>query len=76
MPKHYDATQALYILKQITVACMDDRIGLTVAAYLETKEKKTPRPSIRLTCSRLFTDEDIINICAALNNALNKVVGL
>lgn len=75
MVENYDLTQERHILEQIIAICQQNNVGLILPAYLETKEKKTQRPSIRVTCSRLFNDDDIKKISTELNNALDKVLG-
>ena len=48
------------LLQEIVEKSRDQGVALTQAVYLEESEVFLPKPSIRITCSILLEDEDII----------------
>ena len=48
------------VLQEIVEKSRNQGVGLTQAVYLEESEVFLPKPSIRVTCSILLEDEDII----------------
>lgn len=47
------------LLREFADECMKEKLAVVSAQYLHDVEKKCPRPSIRITANRLFTDEEI-----------------
>lgn len=47
------------LLEQVVKECQAEGLCLVVAQYLEDKERKCPRPSIRITANRLLTSGDL-----------------
>lgn len=47
------------LLEEIVKECQSQGLCLVVSQYLEDKERKCPRPSIRVTANRLLTNSDI-----------------
>ncbi|XP_053684750.1 serine palmitoyltransferase 1 [Sabethes cyaneus] len=74
LKKQYDTVTEKTLLDKISRECIDTGLAVITPEYLEHMEKHCPRPSIRLTVSRLLTDADIDGALRILQQAATKVL--
>ena len=60
LEKDLNRNEQKNLLQEIVEKSRNQGVALTQAVYLEESEAFLPKPSIRLTCSILLEDEDII----------------
>ena len=60
LEKDLSRNEQKHLLQEIVEKSRNQGLALTQAVYLEESEVFLPRPSIRVTCSILLKDEDII----------------
>lgn len=71
----YDSwTKEKMLLDNIATQCIENGLAVVAAEYLETMEKNCPRPSIRLTVSRLLTEKDIDDAIRILERVSEKIL--
>ncbi|XP_058055288.1 serine palmitoyltransferase 1 [Anopheles bellator] len=61
-------------LDKICTECIANGVAVVAAEYLEEMEKRCPRPSIRLTVSRLLTEQDVDDAFRILQRASEKIL--
>ena len=61
------------ILGNLVQKAREQGVALTMEAYLDDSEAFLPQPSIRLTCSTLLDDQDIIKAGKILQNICNTI---
>lgn len=61
-------------LDAIVKKCESQGLALVVAQYLEDKEKKCPRPSIRITANRLLTAGDLEWVVKTIEKVSTEVL--
>ena len=61
------------LLQEIVEKSRNQGVALTQAVYLEESEVFLPRPSIRVTCSILLEDEDIIKSGQIIKGICDKM---
>ena len=61
------------ILRSLVQKSREQGVALTMAAYLDESEAFLPQPSIRVTCSILLDDQDIIKAGKILQNICNTI---
>lgn len=55
----YPVISWVFSLLLFQFQCIERRLAMTVATYLEMIEKHCPEPSLRVIANRLLTDDDI-----------------
>lgn len=53
--------------------CIERKLAVVCAKYLEEVEMHCPQPSIRITANRLFTDGDIDFIFNTIESVTNEM---
>lgn len=54
-----EPTKILIYFRTNIFQCIEQKLAIANAAYLESSEKFCPEPSLRITANRLFDDNDI-----------------
>lgn len=74
LKKESDPVAEKRLLDRISQECMTNGLAVVAAEYLEDREKRCPRPSIRLAVNRLLTDSDIDDAFRILQQSARKVL--
>lgn len=61
-------------LDRVVKECQSQGLCLVMAQYLEDKEKKCPRPSIRITANRLLNSNDLEKAVKTIDKVTGQVV--
>lgn len=76
LKRQHDPVTEKILLDKISKECINTGLAVITPEYLEHIEKHCPRPSIRLTVSRLLTDADIDDAFRILTQATIQVLGV